>query len=100
MPPSDDVKEQIEAASDEILSNQMGVQVSQKDCKDLIENLALALKDVDERWIDFDAAPRTHSNPTYAFMYQRLYKKLGKPPAPKDAKPAVKKEKTAIISDK
>ena len=49
-----------------------------KDCKPLVEKVCTHLKDIDERWLKFDQAPRIHANSVFSHIYQMIYRKLVK----------------------
>ena len=77
----------------------MATNMTVKDCKPLVEKVCTNLKDIDERWLEFDQAPRIHANPVFSHIYQMIYRRLVKQPAPKDAKPPVKKEKEPAANE-
>ena len=93
-----ETKEQIEKAVDEVLNNLMGEELTQTDCVEVVERVAMALKDIDQKWLDFDDAPRKHSNYIYSKMYQKVYKRLARPAATKKVKVIAKKEQPLIDS--
>ena len=72
------IKDQIEVAIEDIFTKIMPNELSVKDCKPLVERVSTNLKDIDERWIEFDQAPRIHANPVFSHIYQRIYRRLVK----------------------
>ena len=82
------------------MGSMMGQSMSRADCGGLIERAAVTLKDIDQKWIDFDKAPRTHKNPIYSFMYQSLYRKLPKPEAEKKMPPVQKNDDAPKMAEK
>ena len=81
------LKLDIEQACDEVCTRYEGQQVETKDCKGIIEEVIVSLKDSNGKWIEFDSVPRTHGNPIYACIYHRIYKRLIDQASKKDLKP-------------
>ena len=76
--PCDETKKQIDAAFVEVMPLHTDKTADGDASKAIVEEMIVALKDKDGRWIDFDPVPRTHGNLIYASMYQKVYHALRK----------------------
>ena len=96
LPPTEELESHINAAIGLAFTNLMGVNITKEDVKDIVLKVTLELKDLDDRWIEYDHAPRNHKNPIYDMIYRKVYNEVIKQSKAKDVKPAIKKPKAPI----
>lgn len=66
---SPDIKLQVKVACDVVLPRFADKSVNSMDARLIVEELINELKDRDEKWSQFDEAPRNHYNTIFSHMY-------------------------------
>ena len=91
--------QQINVVIDKVLVKHAKTALSPGDSKTIVEEVFVSLKDEDDKWIEYDHAPRNHSNPIFSHTYQRTYRMIQKRGPAKFTKPAIKTTKSEAAKD-